>query len=318
MASRPVTVTSAPTTAPSIATRQTLFRTALSVATIGSILVSVILFLHAGLALGRLRYFIDIGHHPLHITSAFLLAVGFLSILAFILLNVGSINTNRTFVLAAAGLLIFSSLTLIVLSIWSFVTILSGQLPKSINSTLVKELDQTQYNIVAGNHIIVDNTLKMARLEKQHQCCGLSDSIEDYRSRHPSFYASQSSSSSSSGGSNTKGKITNPQKSPTNAGGYPLLPISCCNEKYRSSQNNLCSDVYGNTTNPMARYNLDGCFSVIVKEKFQRIQQQGFVTIVAATLGVISSIALATVIRLFGEGFRVVPLRTTTITTTTT
>ncbi|UJR08421.1 hypothetical protein I4U23_012691 [Adineta vaga] len=313
MISHPVTVTSVPNTEATAVARRTLFHIALWVAMAGSILVSVTLFLHAGLALGHLRYFVDIGHHPLHITSAFLLAFGFLSILAFISLNIGLINMNRMFTLIAAGLLIFCSLSLILFTIWSFVTLSSGQLPRSINNTLVKELDQTQYNIVAGNHINVDNTLKMARLEKQHQCCGLSDPIEDYRSRHPSFYASpSSSSSSSSSGGNTKGKITNSQKNPSQSGTIPLLPISCCNEKYRSNQNNLCLDVYGNASNPTSRYNMDGCYAVIAKEKLQRIQQQGFITIIAASLAVVSCVALAAVIKLLGEGFRVVPLRIAT------
>jgi len=300
MTSRPVVITIPSET--SITAKRTLFRVALCVAMGGSVIVSTILFLHGGLALGHLRYFIDIGQHPLHVTSVLLLVFGFLSILTFIILAIGLINVNRTYAIIAAGLLVICSLGLIVFSIWSFATLANDQLPKSINNTLVKELDQTQYSITAGNHIIVDNTNKMARLEKQHQCCGLSDPIEDYRSRQPSMFGSSSS------GGNTKGRTTNSQKNPSSV----LLPISCCNEKYRSNENNLCSDMYGNITNPLNRYNTEGCYTIIAQEKFQRIQRQGFITIVAACLAVISCIALAAVIRLLAEGHRVVPLRTAT------
>jgi hypothetical protein len=301
MISRPVTITT-PSAETAKTAKRTLFRVALSVAMIGSVIVSTILFLQGGLALGHLRYFIDIGQHPLHITSTLLLVFGFLSILTFIILAIGLIKANRTFAIIAAGLLAICSLGLIVFSIWSFATLASGQLPKSINNTLIKELDQTQYNIVAGNNIIVDNTLKMARLEKQHQCCGLSDPVEEYRSRQFSNFGQSSSNIGS-----TKGRTTHSQKNP-----YVLLPISCCNEKYRSNENNLCLDIYGNNTNPLNRYNTDGCYVVIAREKFQRIQQQGFTTIVAACLAVISCIALAAVIRLLGEGYQVVPLSTAT------
>jgi hypothetical protein len=51
---------------------------------------------------------------------------------------------------------------------------------------------------------------------------------------------------------------------------------------------------------------------VILEEKIQHIRQQGFITIVAACLAVISCIALAAVIRLLAEGYQVVPLRTAT------
>ncbi|CAF1084437.1 unnamed protein product [Adineta steineri] len=299
-------------TEPSTIAKRTLFRVALCIAMVGSVIVSTILFLHGGLALGHLRYFIDIGQHPLHITSSFILVFGFLSLLTFIILTIGLIKVNRTYAIVAAGLLIICSLSLIIFSIWSFITISSGQLPKSINNTLVKEIDQTQYNVVVGNNIIVDNTLKMANLEKQHQCCGLVDPIEDYRSRQPSIFGSSSSSSSSSNGGNTKGRTTNSQKNPSHYASSVLLPISCCNEKYRSNENNLCLDVSGNTTNPLNRYNTGGCYTIIVGEKFQRIQQQGFITIVASCLAVISCIALAAVIRLLGEGYRVVPVRTAT------
>jgi hypothetical protein len=274
---------------------------------IGSVIVSTILFLQGGLALGHLRYFIDIGQHPLHITSTLILVFGLLSILTFIILSIGLIKVNRTFAIIAAGLLAVCSLGLIVFSIWSFATLAGGQLPKSINDTLVKELDQTQYNIANGNNIIVDNTVKMARLEKQHQCCGLGEPVEDYRSRQSSIFGSSSASSSASGG-NTRGRTTQSQKNPSSV----LLPISCCNEKYRSNENNLCLDVYGNNTNPLNRYNTAGCYLVILEEKIQHIRQQGFITIVAACLAVISCIALAAVIRLLAEGYQVVPLRTAT------
>jgi hypothetical protein len=299
MISRPVAITISSTETSKTAKR-TLFRIALCVAMIGSVIVSTILFLQGGLALGHLQYFIDIGQHPLHITSVLLIILGLLSILTFIILTIGLIKVNRNFAIIAGGLLAICSFSLIIFSIWSFVTLAGGELPKSINNTLVKELDQTQFNIASGNNIIVDNTLKMARLEKQHQCCGISDPIEDYRNRQLSIYGQSSSG-------NTKGRTTHSQKNPS-----ILLPISCCNEKYRSNENNLCTDIHGNNINPLNRYNTDGCYVIITREKFQRIQQQGFTTIVAACLGVISCIALVAVIRLLGEGFQVVPLRTAT------
>lgn len=298
---RPVIIAT-PSTALTTTAKRTLFRVSLCVAMFGSVIVSAILLLQGGLALGHLRYFIDIGQHPLHITSAFLLAFGLLAILVFILLAVGIIQINRQLAIIAAGLLLICSLGLIVFSVWSFVTLASGQLPKSINNTLIKELDQTQYTIAAGNNLIVDNTLKMARLEKQHQCCGLTDPVEDYRTRQPSAFGSASSSS------NVKGR---PMSNPKTASSV-LLPISCCNEKYRSNDNNLCLDIYGNNSNPLNRYNTEGCYLAISREKFQRIQQQGFTTVVAGSLAVISCIALAAVIRLLGEGHQVVPLRSTT------
>jgi hypothetical protein len=301
---RPVTIIT-PSNATSTKMKRTLFRVSLFVAMFGSVIVSTILFLQGGLALGHLRYFVDIGQHPLHITSIFLLVFGLLSILTFIILMLGLIKVNRTFAIIAAALLALCSFGLIVFSIWSFVTLASGQIPKSINNTLIKELNQTQYSLAAGNNLIVDNTLKMARLEKQHQCCGLEDPVADYRNRQSAPYGS--SSSSSSGGGGTRGRP--PQKGSSSS---VLLPISCCNEKYRSNENNLCLDIYGNVSDPLSRYNNEGCLAIISQDKFQRIQQQGFTTIVAASLAVISCIALAAVIRLLGEGYQVVPLRTTT------
>jgi len=215
------------------------------------------------------------------------------------------IKSNRTFALIASGILTFVSIGLIILSILSFTTLALGGLPKSINNTLVKELDQTQYNLATGNNLIVDNTLKMARLEKQHQCCGLSEPIDDYRSRQPS--------PSSSGSGNVRGR---PQSgSQKNIPSMILLPISCCNEKYRSNDNNLCLDIYGNTSNPLHRYNTDGCFGIITREKIQHIKRQGFITISAGCLALISTIALVTVVKLLAQGYQVVPARTTTTTT---
>lgn len=308
MSTRPVTVT-VPTTTNATAAKRTLFNIALSVAAVGSVLVSVILLFQGGLALGELRYFIDIGQHPLHITSLVILILGLFAILAFAILSFGLIKSNRTFALIASGILTFVSIGLIILSIWSFTTLAIGNLPKSINNTLVKELDQTQYNLASGNNLIVDNTLKMARLEKQHQCCGLSEPIEDYRSRQPSV----SSSSSGSGGGNVRGR---PQSgSQKHAAASILLPISCCNEKYRSNDNNLCLDIYGNNSNPLNRYNNDGCFGIITREKIQHIKRQGFITISAGCLALISTIALVTVVKLLAQGYQVVPARTTTTTT---
>lgn len=295
----------------STTTKRNLFRIALMVAMIGSVIVSAILFLQGGLALGHLRYMVDIGQHPLHITSAILIVFGLLSISTFIILAIGLIKVKRNLAIIAAGLLILCSVGLIIFSLWSFITISTDQLPKSINDSLIKELDQTTFILHTGNNITIDNTLKMARLEKQHQCCGLADPIDDYQSRQPAHIRSVIAASASGGGA-TKGRTTPNPRNPSASAPPVLLPISCCNEKYRSNENNLCSDVYGNSTNPLNRYNTEGCFSVIAREKSRRIQQQGFITVVTSCLAVISCIALAAVIKLLNEGYQVVPLPTTT------
>ncbi|CAF3295301.1 unnamed protein product [Rotaria socialis] len=308
MIPRPIMIATT-NTETSTATKRTLFRIALCIAMVGSVIVSALLCLQSGLSIGRIRHFIDIGQLPLPITSALLAFFALLSVLTFVILTIGLIKVKRNFAIIAAGLLIICSLGLITFSIWSFLTISGEQLQKSINDTLVKELDQTQYILYNGNNITIDNTVKMARLEKQHQCCGLAEPIEDYLSRQPSNIRSAAAASASSG---TKGRTTQYQKNPSTSGSPILLPISCCNEKYRSNENNLCLDVYGNNSNPINRYNTEGCLAVIAREKFQRIQKQGFIIIVTACLAVISCIALAAVIRLLNEGYQVVPLPITT------
>lgn len=305
MKSRPVTITI--TNEASTPAKRTLFRIALVVALIGMITTSTILILHGGVALGRLRYLVDIGLHPLHLTSGLILLFGLLSLGAFIILTIGLAKMNKTMATIAAVLIGICSIALIALSIWSFLTITSGKLPASINSTLAKELDQTQYSVSTGNNIIVENTMKMARLEKQHACCGLTDPIDDYRSRQPSIFGSLSPSSSS-GNVNNRGRISSTPRSAAAFGSAVQLPISCCNEKYRSSDN-LCVDMFANNTNPLNRYNTEGCYGMIARHKFDRIQKQGFTTVVAACLAVLSCIALAAVIRLLGEGYQIVPLR---------
>ncbi|CAF5033825.1 unnamed protein product, partial [Rotaria magnacalcarata] len=185
MIPRPIMITTT-NTETSTATKRTLFRIALCIAMIGSVIVSALLCVQSGLSIGRIRHFIDIGQFPLPITSALLVFFALLSVLTFIILTIGLIKVKRNFAIIAAGLLIICSLGLITFSIWSFLTISGEQLQKSINDTLVKELDQTQYILYSGNNITIDNTVKMARLEKQHQCCGLTDPIEDYLSRQPS------------------------------------------------------------------------------------------------------------------------------------
>lgn len=305
MKSRPVTITMV--NGASTPAKRTLFRVALVVALIGIIATSTILTLHGGFALGRLRYLVDIGLHPLHLTSGLILLLGLLSLITFIILTFGLAKMNKTFVTIAAVLLGICSLALIATSIWSFLTITGGKLPASINSTLVKELDQTQYSVTTGNNIVVENTLKMARLEKQHACCGLTDPIDDYRTRQPSIFGSLSAASSS-GNVNNRARIPTTQRSTAAFGAAVQLPISCCNEKYRSAEN-TCADVFANNTNPLNRYNTEGCYRVIAQHKFDRIQKQGFTTVVAACLAVISCVALAAVIRLLGEGYQIVPLR---------
>lgn len=297
-------VTSANANAVSTPAKRTLFRIALTVALIGTMAVSTILILHGGLALGRQRYFVDIGLHPLHVTSTFLLVLGLLSLLTFIILTVGVVKVNRKLAVLAAGLLAVCSLGLIGCSVWSFVTITSGQLPASINNTIANELNQTQYSIGTSNNIIVDNTATMARLEKQHGCCGLMDPIEDYRSRQPASFGSLNPSPPPPASS--RGRPTSTQRGPSATA--VILPISCCNEKYRSADN-LCIDMFGNNTGPLNRYNTGGCYATVAHYKFERIQRQGFTTVVAATIAVISCIALAAVVRLMSEGYQIVPLR---------
>ena len=292
--------------------KRTLFRIALAVAIVGTGALTTILILHGGLALARLRYFVDVGIHPLHITSAVLL-LGILSLSTLILLTYSVSKTNRVLATIAAVLLGICSLTLIVFTIWSFVTIANGQLSSSINSTISKELDKTEFTTSTGNSIIVRNTAKMARLEKQHQCCGFAEPVEDYRSRQQqSAFGSlnpSSSSSSSSGGSSGRGRGSATQRTTASFGSAVQLPISCCNEKYRSADD-LCIDVFANNTSPINRYNNDGCYRRVAQYKYERIQKQGFTTVVAACIGVISCIALAAVVRLMGEGYQIVPLRT--------
>ncbi|CAF2517166.1 unnamed protein product [Rotaria sp. Silwood2] len=306
MKSRPVIV--ATTNGTSTPAKRTLFRIALTVAMVGTIAVSTILILHGALALSHLQNFIDIGLHPYQSISVLLLIFGLFSLSIFIILTIGLLKVNKIFVIVAAVLLGICSLGLIAVSIWSFLTITSGQLPASINSAIVNELDKTQYRVSTGNDIIIENTDNMARLEKQHHCCGLGDPIEDYRSRQPSMFGSLNPSSSS-GSSPSKGRTSATQRNTATVGLSSQLPISCCNENYLS-EDNQCIDKFGNNTIPLSRYNTIGCYAVFARHKFERIQRQGFVTIMTACLAVISCIALAAVVRLLGEGYQIVPLRT--------
>lgn len=289
--------------------KRTLFRVALTVAMVGVVAVSTILILHGGLALGRLRYFVDIGLHPLHVSSAILLLLGLLSLTSFVVLTTGILKINRTLVMIAAGLSALCSLGLMAFSVWSFVTLTSGRLPASISNSLVKELNQTQYSISTSNFIVIENTAKMARLEKQHRCCGLSDPIDDYRSRQPAVFGSLNPSSLANSANPTRGRTATTQRNTVLYGSTVLLPISCCIEKYRSADN-LCVDTLGNNNNPLLLYNTDGCYAVIARHKYARIQKQGFMTIVTACLAVISCVALAAVVRLLNEGYQIIALRT--------
>ena len=307
MTAKPVTVTS--TNGVSIPAERTLFRIALTVAMIGIVAVSTILILHSGLALHRLRYFLDVGLYSLRLTSAILLIFGLLSLSTFIILTIGLAKRNKTSSILAAVLLSMCTLGLITFSIWPFLTVRSGQLPASINSTIVEELDQTQYKAAAGNTIIVENTSKMAKLEKQHHCCGLTDPIEDYRRRQSATFKSLNPSSyirSSYG----RGR-TPMRQNPTIFEGSVQLPISCCNES-RRSDDNLCINMFGNKTNSINPYNTAGCYAVVTLYKFERIQQQGFTTVIAACLAVISCFALVAVIRLMGGGYQIISLHTAT------
>ena len=129
--SRPVTIISSDTKTQTAAKR-VLFNVSLCVAIFGSLVVAGILFLQGGITLGYLRYFVDIGLHPLHITSLFVLIFGLLAITTFIVLAIGIIKSNRTFVIIAAGLLALCSLALLAFSIWSFATLAGEKLSQSV------------------------------------------------------------------------------------------------------------------------------------------------------------------------------------------
>lgn len=305
MKSPPVTISL--TNGASTPAKRILFRVALVVALVGIMATSTILILHGGFALSRLRYFVDIGLYPLRLTSGLILLLGLLSLITFIILTLGLAKMNQIFVIIAAVLVGICSVALIVTSIWSFLTITRSQLPESIKRVLVNELDQTQYSFSADNNLIVENTPKMARLEKQHACCGLLHPIDEYQARIPPIFASLSPSSSR-GSANNRGKMSSTQRSTATFGTVVQLPISCLNEMYRS-KDGLLTDILANNTNPLNLYNTEGCYKVIVQHKYDRIQKQGFTTVVAACLAVISCIALAAVVRLLGEGYQIVALR---------
>jgi hypothetical protein len=310
MKSQPVTITTINGT--STPAKRTLFRIALSVALVGTMAVSTILIVQGGFALGRLRSFVDIGLYPFYLTSVLVFIIGLLSLIAFIILTIGLIKLNRTLAAIAAVLLGICSIGLIAISICSFLTITSGELPASINNVITKELDQTQYSVSPENNIIVENTHQMAKLEKQYRCCGLSIPLNDYGNRQPSIFGSLTpSSSSGSGGSSGRGRGSSTQRNTAAFGSAVPLPISCCNEKFRSADN-LCVDMFANYTSPLNRYNTKGCYDIVRLYKYERVKYQGFTTIIAACLAVISCIALAAVIRLLGEGYQIVPLRAAT------
>ena len=307
MKPRPVTVINTIHEA-SIPTKRTLFHIALTVALVGAVAVSTILLLQGGVSLGRLRYFTDIGLHPLYITSGSVFLLGLLALITSIIITIGIIKVNKTFATIAAVLLGICSIGLIAITIRSFLTITSGKLPASIRDVINKELDQTIFIITPETNIIVENTPKMARIERQYRCCGLTVSDKDYQNRQPSMFGSLiPSSSSGTGGGGGKGRTSTQRNTPTST---VLLPISCCNEKYRSPEN-LCVDMYANNTNMLDRYNTKGCYDIVGVYKFERIRNQGFTTVIAAGIAVISCIALVAVIRLLSEGYQIVPLRAT-------
>ena len=306
MKSRPVTIDSV--NGVSTPAKRTLFRVALTVALVGTVSLSTVLILQGGIALGRLRYFVDVGLHPLHITSTLLLVFGVLSLLAFVLLTIGIVKVNKVLATVAAILLGVCSIGLIAFSVWSFLTMLNRQLSFSIDNAIVKELDQTQFAVSTGNNFIIENTQKMARVEKQYRCCGRTEPLEEYRSRQPSIFGTLNPSTPSGSG---RGRTTSTQRNTAAFGSSIALPISCCHESFRSTDN-LCMDMFGNNTNPLNRYNTDGCSNIVFRYKFDRLQKQGFTTIIAACLAVISCIALTVVIRLLGEGYQIIPLRAAT------
>lgn len=290
--------------------KRTLFRIALNVAFVGTAAVSTILILHGGSTLGHLRYFVDIGAHPLNITSIIVLVFGILTLITAISIVYATAKINRTLIVIATIVLGLCSLGLIGFSIWSFLTIANGTLSTSINNTITKELDKTQFSFVQGNHVLIDNTDTMARLEKQHKCCGFADPVDEYRTRQVAALGSQNPSSSGGNTANTnRGRGSTQQRPSTTSSSLIVqLPISCCNKQYLSDDN-LCIDMFGNNTSPINRYNTEGCYRPVVQYKYNRIQKQGFITTVAACLAVISCIALAAVVRLLGEVYQIVPVR---------
>jgi hypothetical protein len=292
----------------STAAKRTSFHIALAVGLLGTITVSTILLLQGGISLARLRYFIDIGLHPFHITSGIVFILGLLALITFIIVSIGIIKVNKTLVTIADVLLGICSIGLITITIYSFLSITSGKLPASVRDAINKELDQTYFSISPENNIIVENTPKMSRIEKQYLCCGLSIPDKDYQNRQPSMFGSLIPSSSiATGGGGGRGRASSTQRN-TAAASTILLPISCCNEKYRSP-NNLCVDMFANDTNILDRYNMKGCYDIVGVYKFERIKNQGLTTVIAAGIAVISCIALAAVIRLLGEGYQIVPLQ---------
>lgn len=311
MKARPVTMIN--TNSTSTPAKRILLRIALIIALLGTVAVSSSLLLKGGSDLLRSKDFLDVGLHSLRWSSIFLTSLGLISSITFLLLLIGTLKVNKIILLTAAFSLAFCSLALITLSVWSFLTIASESLSTSINRTIVEELDQTQFSYGTGNNVIVQNTQIMSQLEKQHHCCGLTNSVEEYRNRQNAWLTVNNGPSSSSSNINTnsnRARGSSTQRNSATFGSIIHLPISCCNEAYRSTD--LCIDIFGNASDPITRYNTKGCYGFIVQDKYHRIERQGFLTIITACVSVISCIALAAVVRILNEGYQILPARLTT------
>ncbi|CAF0946467.1 unnamed protein product [Didymodactylos carnosus] len=302
---------------PSVSTspiKRSLLQTALAVAVLSSIATGVILLVQGSLQLAKLKYFVDVGHYPLHITSVLLILFGFLTSVTLITLVVALVRLSKLLAIVSVCSLALCSIGLICLSIYSFISISNDTLPTSINNTLIRELNQTRYNLNRDAIVNVENTDLMAKLEKQYECCGAADSIKDYRSRQPTNIQAPSGGAGERSTAATGGRGRTSSTTQRNVQSVVLLPISCCNEKYRTSDG-ICADnndggsVSGNVS--LSKYNLVGCFAKITKSKYERIQRQGFTTVIGACLAVVACIGLAAAIRLLAEGYQIVPVRTT-------
>ncbi|CAF0965428.1 unnamed protein product [Didymodactylos carnosus] len=305
MKTRPVSIVS------TSSVKRHLLQIALAVAVLSSVATGIILLVQGSLQLAKLKYFVDVGHYPLHITSTLLILFGLLCSITLIILAVALIKLSKVLAIVSVCSLALCSIGLICLSIYSFISISNGKLPISINNTLIRELDQTKFNLNRDMTVNIENTDLMARYEKQYECCGLIYPTEDYRGP-PTTNIKALRGEWPSAASGSRGRTQTTTQRNTQAA--VSLPISCCNEKYRTSEG-TCMDI-GNGTSasvnePASRYNVVGCLEKITQSKYERIQRQGFTTIIGACLAVIACIGLAAAVRLLAEGYQIVPVRST-------
>lgn len=281
-----------------------LYRVALIVAINGSILLSGILFVQGYSSLIHLRQFYDLAGPPIRLSSILLIAIGLISVIILVLLIVGFVQVHRISTLIASCLSIGCSFGLIAFTLWSVLSLKSTDLSDSMTQVITKELESTQHTFLPAHQVHVENSKTMALLEKQYQCCGLIDPIDDYRARNGNNGPTLSSTSTSV---NVKpGRTTNNPKTATQSVPTVSLPISCCNEKFRTNENQ-CVDPSASNNNVTSRYNTVGCLGVILRSKVEHIKQQTVKTIIATCLSVINSISLAAVIRLLAQVYQIEP-----------